>query len=171
MADINDLDHRDIGNIEFLKGLRYVNIVDIGRDDLIVSLTPGKIILWFGRQAGESLIREVVFRISSIDSSVTHEQEIICDFKKIAEYEDMGYLLTSYAKTKGGYRAIFNIPFSKKFALAHFVRSIVNQLREKDIKKTFHWNGSPDKMILIYNKLKKLEGWDIKRIEYKNKEG
>ncbi len=166
---IVNTDTSEISN--FFKDRRDVNIVDIGRDDMIVSLTPGKIILWFGRQAGESLIREVVFRISSIDSSVTHEQEIICDFKKIAEYENMGYLLTSYAKTKGGYRAIFNIPFSKKFALAHFVSSIVNQLQEKDIKKTFHWNGSPDKMILIYNKLKKLEGWDIKRIEYKNKEG
>jgi hypothetical protein len=154
----------------FLNDGRDVNSVDIGRDDISVSLTPGKIILWFGRMASESLIREVIFGISSIDSSVTHEQEIICDYKNIAEYENMGYVLTSYAKTKSGYRVIFNIPFSKKYALAHFVRSIVNQLREKDVRKTLHWDGSSDKVIIISNKLKKLDGWKIKRIEFKDKE-
>ena len=82
----------------------------------------------------------------------------------------MGYVLTSYAKTKGGYRVIFNIPFSKKIALAHFVRSVVDQLCEKDIRKTLHWDGSPEKIIFIYNKLKNLDGWKIKRIEYKDKE-
>jgi len=50
---------------------------------MTVSLTIGKIILWFGRQAGESLIRDVIFGISNIDSSITIEQEIICDFKNI----------------------------------------------------------------------------------------
>jgi len=82
----------------------------------------------------------------------------------------MGYVLTSYAKTKAGYRVIFNIPFSKKIALSHFVRNIVDQLRENDTRKTIHWDGSPEKIIFIYNKLKSLDGWEIKRIEYKTKE-
>ena len=153
-----------------LKDGQELNIVELGRDDITISLTTGKIILWFGRQAGESLIRNVIFGISSIDSSVTLEQEIICDFKNISKYENMGYVLTSYAKTKGGYRIFYNIPFSKKIALAHFVRSVVDQLREKDIRKTLHWDGSPEKIIFIYNKLKNLDGWKIKRIEYKNKD-
>ena len=153
-----------------LKDGQELNIVELGRDDITISLTIGKIILWFGRQAGESLIRNVIFGISSIDSSVTLEQEIICDFKNISKYENMGYVLTSYAKTKGGYRIFYNIPFSKKIALAHFVRSVVDQLREKDIRKTLHWDGSPEKIIFIYNKLKNLDGWKIKRIEYKNKD-
>jgi hypothetical protein len=144
--------------------------VDLGRDDMMVSLTPRKIILWFGRLAGESSIREVIFGISSIDPSVNLEQEIICEFKNIAEYENMGYVLTSYAKTKSGYRVIFNIPFSRKFALAHFVRSIVQKLRENDVKKSLNWDGSPAKINLIYNKLKKFDGWEIKRIEFKDKE-
>src|SRR5659263_164638 len=153
-----------------LKEGQELNIVELGRDDITISLTTGKIILWFGRQAGESLIRNVIFGISSIDSSVTLEQEIICDFKNISKYENMGYVLTSYAKTKGGYRIFYNIPFSKKIALAHFVRSVVDQLRKKDIRKTLHWDGSPEKIIFIYNKLKNLDGWKIKKIEYKNKD-
>ncbi|CAG0948448.1 MAG: hypothetical protein OIN86_12875 [Candidatus Methanoperedens sp.] len=161
---------KEILNRSILKDGQELNIVELGRDDITISLTTGKIILWFGRQAGESLIRDVIFGISSIDSSVTIEQEIICDFKNISKYENMGYILTSYAKTKGGYRIFYNIPFSKKIALAHFVRSVVEQLREKDIRKTLHWDGSPEKIIFIYNKLKNLDGWKIKRIEYKNKD-
>ena len=147
-----------------------VYIVELGRDDITVSLSTGKIILWFGRQACESLIRDVIFGISSIDSSVTIEQEILCEYKNIGKYENMGYVLTSYAKTRGGYRVIFNIPFYKKMAMAYFVRSVVEQLREKDIRKTLLWDGSPEKISYIYNKLKNLEGWEIKRIEYKDKE-
>jgi len=128
--------------------------VNLKRDDMMVSLTSHKIILWFGRQAGESSIREVIFGISSVDPSINLEQEIICEFRNIAEYENMGYVLTSYAKTKSGYRVIFNIPFSRKDALAHFVRSIVLKLRENDVKKNLLWDGSPARINLLYNKLK-----------------
>lgn len=149
---------------------KEVIAIEMGRDDMIINLTPRKITLWFGRQAGESSIREVIFGISSIDPSVNLEQEIICEFKNIAEYENMGYVLTSYAKTKSGYMVILNLPFSGKFALAHFVRSIFLKLRENDVKKTLAWDGSSDKINLIYNKLKNCDGWEIKRIEFKEKE-
>ncbi len=154
----------------YLTNTQEITMVELGRDDVTVSLTPGKIILWFGRQVSDSLIHQVIFGISGIDSSVNHEQEVVCDFNAISEYENMGYVLTSYAKTKGGYRVIFNVPFSKKFALAHFVKSIVNQLKEKDVRKTLHWDGSIDRMILLYNELKKLDGWEMKRIEHKGEE-
>ncbi len=156
--------------LNFLTNAQEITMVELGRDDVTVSLTPGKIILWFGRQVSESLIHQVIFGVSGIDSSVNHEQEVVCDFNAISEYENRGYVLISYAKTKGGYRVIFNVPFSKKFALAHFVKSIVNQLKEKDVRKTLHWDGSIDRMILLYNELKKLDGWETKRIEYKGEE-
>ena len=146
---------------------RDINLAEMGRDDVTVSCTPGKVMLWFGRQATESMIRQVIFGISTVDSSVVHEQEVICDFKTISDYESMGYTLISYSKTKGGYRAIFNLPFSKKFALDHFVGSIVSQLKDKDVKKTLHWDRGPESIIQIYNELKKLDGWGMKRIEYK----
>ncbi len=162
--------NEDEGKSIFSNDSHDITMIELGRDDVTVSLTPGKIILWFGRQVSESLIRDIIFGISGIDSSVNHEQEVICDFNAIPEYENIGYILTSYAKTKGGYRVIFNVPFSKKFALAHFVKSIVNQLKEKDVRKTLHWDGSIDRIILIYNELQKLDGWELKRIEYKEEE-
>ncbi|MCZ7356973.1 MAG: hypothetical protein O8C66_16040 [Candidatus Methanoperedens sp.] len=151
----------------FFTDERDVTAIEMGRDDVIVSCTQGKIMIWFGRQATEQVIRQVIFGISNADSSVNHEQEVICSFSAIADYENIGYVLTSYAKTRNGYRAIFNIPFSKKFALVHFVKSIEDQLKQKDVRKTFHWDGSKGRILQIYNELKKLEGWEIKRIDYK----
>ena len=149
---------------------KEVIAIDLGRDDMMVSLTLRKIMIWFGRQAAESSIREVIFGISNIDPLVNLEQEIICEFKNIAEYENMGYVLISYAKTKSGYNVIFNIPFSRKFALAHFVRLIFLKLRENDVKKTLQWDGSPAKINMVYNKLKNFDGWEIKKIEFIDKE-
>jgi hypothetical protein len=153
-----------------LKDNRDVSIVEMGHDNVTISCTFGKIILWFGRQVGEAMIREVIFGISRVDSTANHEHEIICSYKTITEYESMGYVLISYSKTRGGYRAIFNLPFSKKIALDHFAKSIASRLKEKDVKIILHWNGSPDRIRLLYEELKKLDGWFIKRIEHNNKE-
>ncbi len=152
---------------EFLKNGREISVVEMGRDDLNVSCTQGKISLWFGKRVTEPLIRHVIFGISNIDSSVSHELEVICNFDAISEYENVGYVLISYSKTKGGYRAAFKLLFSKRFALDHFVRSLLEHLKDKDVKLTLHWDGSPDMIIQIYNELKKLDNIQIKRIEYK----
>lgn len=151
-------------------GERDINLVDMGRDDVILSCTPGKIVLWFGRQAKEDLVRKVINVISKVDSSVQHEHEVVCDFESISKYESMGYVLTSYAKTRGGYRAIFNIPFSKKNALDHFISLITEELRQSDIKKTLHWNGSIERIELILDELSSLENWELKKIEYREYE-
>ncbi|SNQ61755.1 hypothetical protein [Candidatus Methanoperedens nitratireducens] len=152
--------------IYFQEG-RDVILVEMGRDDVTISCTQGKITLWFGRQVSESIIRHVLFGISNIDSSISYELEIVCDFNTISKYESMGYTLISYAKSRGGYRAIFNLPFSKRIALAHFANSIFNRLKERDVRKILHWNGNFDMVILVHGELKKLDDWVIKRIEYK----
>ena len=176
MVIFSHVDERPMANYRLVRDIpvfiddkREASMVEMGRDDITVSCTQGRIVVWFGRQVGESIIHQVIFGISCVDSSVYHELEVICDFKTIGEYENMGCILVSYSKTRGGYRTMFNIPFSRKFALDHFVKSIVKSLREKDIKKTLHWDGDLDRIILIYNELKRLDGWDIKRIDYKNK--
>jgi len=51
-------------------------------------------------------------------------------------------------KNKSGYMVIFNIPFSGKSRLPISFRSIVLKLRENDVKKILHWDGSPDKIKL-----------------------
>lgn len=152
---------------DFLTEGREISLVEMGCDEVNISCTQGKINLWFGRQVSEALIRHVIFGISNVDSSVSHELEIICNFDTISMNESLGYKLISYSKTKGGYRSVFKLSFSKKFALDHFMRSIIDQLKEKGVKLTLHWDGSPGMIIHLYNELKKLNDMKIKRIEYK----
>jgi hypothetical protein len=154
----------------FLTDGREISLVEMGSDDINVFCTQGKINLWLGRQVSEPLIRQVIFGISNVDPSVSHELEIICNFDTISMNESLGYKLISYSKTKGGYRAVFKLSFSKKFALDHFVRSILDHLKEKGVKLTLHWDGSPGMIIHLYNELKKHDGMKIKRIEYKDLE-
>ncbi len=154
----------------FLTDGREISLVEMGSDDINVSCTQGKINLWFGRQVGEPLIRQVIFGISYVDSSVSHELEVICNYDTIPTYESLGYILISYSKTMGGYRAVFKLSFSKKFALDHFVRSIIEQLKEKGVRLTLHWDGSPGMIIHVYNELRNLDDIKIKRIEYKSAE-
>ncbi len=155
---------------DFLWDGREISAVEMGRDDINISCTQGKINLWFGKRVTEPLIRHVIFGISNIDSSVSHDLEVICSFDAISTYESTGYVLISYSKTKGGYRAAFKLPFSRRFALDHFVRSLLDQLKEKDVKLTLHWDGSPAMIIQVYNELKKLNDIQIKSIEYKAEE-
>jgi hypothetical protein len=147
---------------------RDVSFVEMGRDDVLLSCTQGKITLWLGRQASEDLVWQIISGISKVDSSVVHEQEVVCGFDAISKHEGKGYILSSYAKTRGGYRAIFTIPFSKKNALKYFVKSIIEELKETDVRKVFHWDGSLARIMLIFNEFKRLENWEIKRIEYKD---
>jgi beta-galactosidase beta subunit len=45
--------NEDLGKANFFNDSRDITMVELGRDDVTVSLTPGKIILWFGRQVSE----------------------------------------------------------------------------------------------------------------------
>lgn len=152
---------------DFLTDGREISLVEMGSEDINVSCSQGKINLWFGRQVSETLIRQVIFGISNVDPSVSHELEVICNFDTISAYESAGYTLISYSKTKGGYRTVFKLSFSKKFALDHFVKLIIDQLKEKGVTFTLHWDGSTGMIIHVYNELKKLDEMKIKRIEYK----
>ncbi len=155
---------------DFLTDGREISLVEMGDEDINVSCSHGKINLWFGRQVSETLIHQVIFGISNVDPSVSHEMEVICNFEAISAYESAGYILISYSKTKGGYRTALKLSFSKRLALDHFVKSIMDQLKEKGVKFTLHWDGSPGMIIHVYNELKKFDEMKIKRVEYKASE-
>ncbi|HII01726.1 TPA: hypothetical protein HA351_08795, partial [Methanosarcinaceae archaeon] len=72
---------------------------EMGRNDVDVICTYGKIAVWFGRKVPDYIIAQVLIGISKVDPSTVHEFEVICDFEEITEYESKGYTLVSYGKT------------------------------------------------------------------------
>lgn len=157
----------DIARFDISTADQLISLMDMGRDDVTISCTHGKITIWFGKKATIDLIKRVIIGVSNIDPSVECEKEVICSFEAIQNYQARGYILVSYAKTGKGYRAIFNIPFSKKEALEHFALSIFERLQRGDIKNALLWAGSVAKAMLLFDELRDVDGWHIKKIYFK----
>lgn len=159
------------GSIEnIVNDSRDVSSIEMGCDEIQLSCTTGKVKVWFGRQTGGDVVNKVLQCFSMMDPSFVHETEIICEYDHIPKYQNHDYTLISYGRAGNSYRAIFNIQLSKQDALDHFIESIIQELEQSEVEKTLHWNGSIDRIILIYNELKELDGWDVTKIEYREEE-
>jgi hypothetical protein len=141
---------------------------EMGRDDVNVVCTYGKISLWFGRQVPDVVIGQILLGISNIDHSAVHELELVCDFEEITEYESHGYILVSYAKSKDGYRTTFHVPFSSKKALFYLAGSVTEALKDKDTILDCYWTGDDSDIMRLYEELSDIEGWKLKGINYKD---
>jgi hypothetical protein len=144
---------------------------EMGRNDINVICTYGKIAVWFGRKVPDFIIAQVLIGISKVDQSTVHEFEIICNFDEITEYESKGYTLVSYGKTAGGYRVNFSIPFSNKKALFHLSKFILEELQKRETRKDFYWNGSDCDIQRLYHEFKNnIDNWELKAINYKTEQ-
>ncbi|WP_340820100.1 hypothetical protein [Methanolobus sp. WCC4] len=141
---------------------------EMGRDDVNVVCTYGKISLWFGKQVPDIVVGQILLGIANIDASTVHELELVCGFDDIMEYESDGYVLVSYARSENGYRTTFNIPFSSKKALLRLARSITEDLKEKDTVLDCYWTGDASDIMRLYEELSTIEGWNVKGINYKD---
>ncbi len=141
---------------------------EMGRDDIHVVCTYGKISIWFGRQIPDVVVGEVLLAISKIDKTAVHELEVVCDFEEITDYESNGYVLVAYAKADKGYRATFHIPFSSKKALFRLAGSICDELKENDMLMDCYWNGNDSDIIRLYDELTNIKGWVLKKVNYKD---
>ena len=146
-----------------------LNLVEMGRDDATLTCTQGKISLWIGKKAKVDLIKRILSGISKVDPSIGYESEVICDFDAIEKYESRGYVLVSYARTKGKYRVVFHVPLSRKDAMACFAESVIDELRKEDTQKSFLWNGNVTKIMLLFTELNdNVMGWQMRRMEFKD---
>ena len=105
--------------------------IEVSGSAVSIVLTQGAINIWFGKKFEKSLISKILIIISRVDSTTEHEKEVLCRFEEISEFENNGYILTSYARKKEKYRAIFVVPFSNSRALENFIESISTIHKEK----------------------------------------
>lgn len=141
---------------------------EMGRDDVKVVCTYGKISIWFGKQVPDVVVGQILLGIANIDASTVHELELVCGFDDIMEYESDGYVLVSYARSKEGYRTTFNIPFSSKKALFRLASAVTEDLKDKDTILDCYWTGDDSDIMRLYEELSNIEGWNLKSINYKD---
>lgn len=132
-----------------------------------IILTQGAINLWFGRSAERALIAKILIIISKVDSTTEHEQEVVCNFEKISEFEHNGYILTTYARRDDKYRAIFVVPFSNPRALELFIESLLEEIEHEDVRITLYWSGGRARMNIIKEELSRLNCFTLLNVIYK----
>ena len=74
--------------------------IEVSGPAVSIVLTQGAINIWFGRKFDKSIIAKILLIISKVDGTAEHEKEVLCPFEKISEFENNGYILTSYARKK-----------------------------------------------------------------------
>jgi hypothetical protein len=130
-------------------------------------LTQGAINLWFGRKADKALIAKILVVISKVDARAEHEKEVLCRFEEISEFENNGYILTSYARRGDRYRAIFVVPFSDSRALDKFIDSVADETERGEVKMTLHWSGGTPRMNILKDEMDKLKCFSFINATYK----
>ena len=81
-----------------------------------------------------------------------------------------GYILTSYARKKDKYRAIFVVPFSNSRALEMFMESIALETENEDAKITLYWKGGRVRMNIIKEELGGLSCFSVLNVVYKDEQ-
>ncbi len=142
--------------------------IEVSGPAVSIVLTQGAINIWFGKKFDKSIIAKILLIISKVDGTAEHEKEVLCPFEKISEFENNGYILTSYARKKEKYRAIFVVPFSNSRALEMFMESISQETEKEDVKITLYWRGGRIRMNLIKEELSKLNCFGTLNVIYKD---
>ena len=142
--------------------------IEVSGSAVSIVLTQGAINIWFGRKFDKSLIAKILLIISKVDRTTEHEKEVLCRFEEISEFENNGYILTSYARKKEKYRAIFVVPFSNSRALEMFMESISQETEKEDVKITLYWRGGRIRMNIIKEELCRLNCFGILNVVYKD---
>jgi len=142
--------------------------IEVSGPAVSIVLTQGAINIWFGKKFDKSIIAKILLIISKVDGTAEHEKEVLCPFEKISEFENNGYILTSYARKKEKYRAIFVVPFSNSRALEMFMESISQETEKEDVKITLYWRGGRIRMNLIKEELSRLNCFGTLNVIYKD---
>ena len=142
--------------------------IEVSGPAVSIVLTQGAINIWFGKKFDKSAIAKILLIISRVDGTAEHQKEVFCPFEKISEFENNGYILTSYARKKENYRAIFVVPFSNGRALEMFVQSISQETEKEDVKITLYWRGGRVRMNLIKEELSRLNCFGTLNVIYKD---
>jgi hypothetical protein len=141
--------------------------IEVSGSAVSIVLTQGAINIWFGKKFDKLLIAKILLIISRIDGTAEHEKEVLCRFEEISEFENNGYILTSYARKNKLYRAIFVVPFSNARALQMFMESISLDAENEDVKITLYWRGGRIRMNLIKEELSRLNCFGTLNVVYK----
>lgn len=107
----------------------------------------------------------VLLSLSRVDSTMVYEYETLCQYNDINRFRQDDYIVISYSKTNGGYKTIFNVPFSRKKALRRLALNLIERLKSGDADIPILWDGNASKIEQLYEELGSGNAWKLQVIE------
>jgi hypothetical protein len=109
----------------------------------------------------------LLLSLSKVDSTVVYEYETLCQYNDINRFRQDDYIVISYSKSDGGYKTIFNVPFSRKKALRRLAINVLDRLKSGDADISLLWDGNGSKVNQLFEELGSGPGWKLQVIEAK----
>lgn len=107
----------------------------------------------------------ILLSLSKVDSTIVYEYETLCQYHEINRFRQDDYIVISYSKSDGGYKTIFNVPFSRKKALRRLAINILERLKSGDADLPILWDGNQSKIDQLYEELGSGQAWKMQVIE------
>lgn len=111
------------------------------------------------------VIALILLSLSKVDSTMVYEYETLCQYSDINRFRQDDYIVISYSKSSGGYKTIFNVPFSRKKALRRLAINILDRLKTGDADLPILWDGNASKIEQLYEELGSGAAWKLQVIE------
>jgi hypothetical protein len=109
----------------------------------------------------------LLLSLSKVDSTVVYEYETLCQYNDINRFRQDDYIVISYSKSDGGYKTIFNVPFSRKKALRRLAINVLDRLKTGDADISLLWDGNDSKVDQLFEELGSGPSWKLQVIEAK----
>jgi hypothetical protein len=90
---------------------------------------------------------------------MVYEYETLCKYDDINRFRQDDYIVISYSKSGGGYKTIFNVPFSRKKALRRLAISVLDRLKTSDMDMSILWDGNQSKINQLFEELGSGQNW------------
>jgi len=139
----------------------------IASDGVSLLCTPGKIEVMIEENADEEKIEHTLMSIATIDSSVSMELELYCDYEEIERYAGKGYKIMVYKRVNDKYRVSFSIPFSRDEPLRNLIEDICKMKCYGGFRRTILWEGDMKKIKKLHEFLSKRGKWEIREVQYR----
>lgn len=150
---------------EFEKTDTTLYIIERQDKSARITCTPGKILVTMKQGLDRDLLVLILLSLSKVDSKMVYEYETVCQYGDINKYKQDEYIVISYSKSDGGYKTIFNVPFSRKKALRRFAINVNEKLAAADVELSILWDGNPSRIEQLFEEIGSGDGWRLQFIE------
>lgn len=134
-------------------------IIDRQDKSARITCTSGKVSINMKQGIDRDVLALILLSLSKVDSTMVYEYETLCKYDDINRFRQDDYIVISYSKSGGGYKTIFNVPFSRKKALRRLAISVLDRIKSGDVDMSILWDGNQSKINQLFEELGSGQNW------------